>query len=137
MRNHLFHAGRVVLTVATVFLVGCAAGVGGGLGEFAGSFVGGGQAPVAHSITIDIAENGNVTGQSSWTGTGNFTLTGSVDALGNITFQDDAPERLNNPGFNRGLYRGTVNAQTGLITGQYFESNNINVARTNWSAQRQ
>lgn len=137
MQIRLFKNVRWMGAVAAVLLVGCAAGVGGGLGEFAGSFVGGGQAPVAHSITIEIAENGNVTGQSSWTGTGNFTLTGSVDALGNITFQDDAPERLNNPAFNRGLYRGTVNAQTGLITGQYFESNNINVARTNWSAQRQ
>jgi len=120
-----------------MFLVGCPGVGGAGLAEFAGTFVGGGQAPVAHSISIQIAEDGNITGQSSWTGTGNFTLTGSVDSLGNVTFQDDAPERLNNPGFNRGIYRGTVNAQTGLITGQYFESNNINVARTNWSAQRQ
>ncbi len=121
------------------FVAGGGGGGGGGGGQqtaadFAGTYGGGIQTPAnaVHSFTITVDQNGNITGTSTWAQTGNFTLTGTVDANGNVQFQDDAPERL---GFNRGIYTGTADAQTGQITGQYAEGNDPTPI-ANWTATK-
>ena len=108
-------------------------GGGGGVAAFAGNYTGGVQTPAnaVHSVAIAL-NNGAITGQSTWAVNGDFVITGVYDAAGNVQFQDNAPERL---GINRGIYIGTANAQTGRITGQYFEGNNT-TAIANWSIQR-
>ncbi|NOX60193.1 MAG: trypsin-like serine protease, partial [Planctomycetes bacterium] len=115
-------------------------GAGGGGGgqqgpTFSGTYAGGVTTPAtaAHNIAITVANDGSLTGTSSWANTGNFTLTGSVSAAGEITFRDNADVLLN---FNQGVYVGTVNATTGVASGQYFESNS-QTPLANWTANRQ
>lgn len=110
-------------------------GGGQGVAAFAGNYQGGLQTPAnaAHTIAITIAQNGQVSGTSTWANTGNFTLTGTIDANGVLSMADDAPERI--AGFNRGIYAGQANAETGQITGTYAEGDANNVFG-NWTAAR-
>ncbi len=110
-------------------------GGGQGVAAFAGNYQGGVQTPAnaAHTVAISIAQNGQVTGTSTWANTGNFALTGTIDANGVLNMTDDAPERIQ--GFNRGIYTGQANAQTGQITGTYAEGNANNVL-ANWTIAR-
>jgi len=108
-------------------------GQGGGVAQFAGNYAGNITQPAtaAHSFTYTINQDGTVTGTSTWPNTGNFTLTGQVDAAGNIAITDDAQARL---GFNTGIYAGQI-AQNGAVTGSYFEGDTNNFI-ANWSASR-
>lgn len=72
----------------------------------------------SHQIQISIDSNLTVTGQSDWSGR-TFTLSGQAQSNGQIEFQDDASELMEN--FRRGIYTGTVNPASGEIFGQYFE----------------
>lgn len=109
-------------------------GGAGGVATFAGNYQGGVQTPAtaAHTIAITIAQNGQITGTTTWADTGNFTLSGTIDANGVLNMADDAPERI---GFNRGIYVGQANAQTGQITGTYAEGEANNVFG-NWTITR-
>ncbi len=106
---------------------------GGGVAQFAGNYAGNITQPAtaAHSFTYTVNQDGTVTGTSTWPNTGNFTLTGQVDAAGNIAITDDAQARL---GFNTGIYAGQI-AQNGAVMGSYFEGDTNNFI-ANWSASR-
>jgi hypothetical protein len=105
---------------------------GGGQGTaFTGSYAGGITDPAAaHTINFTIAQDGSFSGTSTWN-TGTFTLTGGLNVAGEITFNDNANVLI--PGFNQGMYVGTVNATTGVASGQYFESNS-QTPIANWTA---
>ncbi|MBA2556558.1 MAG: hypothetical protein H0V12_04310 [Chloroflexi bacterium] len=94
---------------------------GGGGGEqqgTAGRYTGAVSDPAAqHELTFTVADNGIIEGTSTWPQTGEFVLSGQVNADGTFQMTDDAPERL---GFRRGVYQGTI-AADGSLTGTYFE----------------
>ncbi|MEZ4501663.1 MAG: trypsin-like peptidase domain-containing protein [Dehalococcoidia bacterium] len=71
----------------------------------------------AHEFAFEVGADGTITGLSQWPETGQFTLTGAVNADGSFQLQDDAPERL---GFRRGVYQGAI-AADGSVAGLYFE----------------
>lgn len=71
----------------------------------------------AHEFVIQINPDGTIEGISEWPETGQFTLTGQVNADGTVVFVDDAPERL---GFRRGTYEGVITSDT-TIEGVYYE----------------
>ncbi len=106
---------------------------GGGVAQFAGNYAGNITQPAtaAHSFTYTVNQDGTVTGTSTWPNTGNFTLTGQVDAAGNVAITDDAQARL---GFNTGIYAGQI-AQNGAVMGSYFEGDTNNFI-ANWTASR-
>lgn len=72
---------------------------------------------LSNEFQFTVADDGSITGQSSWPATGQFSLTGSVDNDGNFRFVDDAPEVV---GYRRGTYEGRIDAN-GSFTGTYFE----------------
>ena len=108
-------------------------GQGAGVAQFAGNYAGNITQPAtaAHTFTYTVNQDGTITGTSTWPNTGNFTLTGQVDAAGNIAITDDAQARL---GFNTGIYAGQI-AQNGAVTGSYFEGDTNNFI-ANWNASR-
>ncbi len=101
---------------------------------FSGTYTGGITDPAAqHTFTFTVADDGSFSGTSTWN-TGTFTLTGGLNVAGDITFNDNADVVI--PGFAQGSYVGTVNAQTGQASGQYFDSRSPNPI-ANWTATRQ
>jgi hypothetical protein len=99
----------------------------GGTTGIAGTYTSSVATPLnPHTFTIAITSAGIVSGTSSWQNTGNFQLSGSVDASGNFVMTDNA-------GFD-GTYAGTLDASTGVISGDYFESGQF---FANWTANRQ
>jgi Trypsin-like peptidase domain len=108
-------------------------GQGQGVAQFAGNYAGNMTQPATatHSFTFTINQDGTITGTSTWPTTGNFTLTGEVDATGNIAITDDAQQRM---GFNTGIYAGQI-AANGQVSGGYFEGNTNNFIG-NWTAAK-
>lgn len=105
-----------------------AAPPGGGGGDGQASIAGTYGAVVndpqaAHEFQFVIDAAGGITGTSLWPETGEFTLTGAVNADGTFQITDNAPERL---GFRRGVYQGVLGAD-GSIQGVYFEQTVENV----------
>lgn len=82
-----------------------------------------------HQFEITIADDGSISGVSTWAETGQFQLTGALAGDGSLVFVDDAPERL---GFRRGTYEGQIN-QDGTVTGIYYEETQENQTWS-WSA---
>lgn len=76
-----------------------------------------GDSTAAHEFVIVIDPDGSISGTSSWPTTGEFTLTGQLDADGTVFFTDDAPEQL---GYRRGTYEGTITSDS-TIEGIYYE----------------
>jgi hypothetical protein len=71
-----------------------------------------------HGIEVSVADDGSITGTSTWANNSQFTLSGQIDQDGRVFFLDDAPEL--NPELRRGFYEGQVVSET-RIEGVYFE----------------
>lgn len=94
-------------------------GQSSGLAALAGTYNGEVKSEDAvHTFTFTVADDGTVTGTSSWPETGEFALSGSVGADGTIVLQDDGFERM---GFRTGVYDGRIDATTGKALGAYYE----------------
>lgn len=106
---------------------------GQGAAQFAGNYAGTMTQPAtaSHTFAFTIAQDGTITGTSTWPQTGNFALTGQVDATGNLAITDDAQQRM---GFNTGIYAGQI-AANGAVSGGYFEGNTNNFIG-NWTAAK-
>ncbi|MFV0260533.1 MAG: trypsin-like serine peptidase [Acidimicrobiales bacterium] len=79
--------------------------------------------PYPHTIEITVADDGSITGQSTWGGNV-YGLYGVLFSDGSVVFTDDGPEV--NPETSRGVYQGTiVDDQT--ISGEYYEERDPNV----------
>ena len=71
-----------------------------------------------HGFEISVAEDGTITGTSTWANNSQFGLSGQIDEDGRVFFLDDAPEL--NPDLPRGFYEGEVVSET-RIEGVYYE----------------
>ena len=71
-----------------------------------------------HGVEIAVADDGTITGTSTWANNNQFSLSGQIFEDGRVFFIDDAPEL--NPELRRGFYEGTVVSET-RIEGVYFE----------------
>jgi hypothetical protein len=71
-----------------------------------------------HGIEIAVADDGTITGTSTWANDSQFSLSGQIFEDGRVFFIDDAPEV--NPEIRRGFYEGTVVSES-RIEGVYFE----------------
>lgn len=91
--------------------------------QFTGTYSGGsGDANTRHDLILTVDEQNDIVGVSSWAGTGEFLITGSIDTNGNVLLTDDAGVRMT--GFNTGVYSGSGVVAQGLatISGSYSES---------------
>ena len=102
---------------------GGAGGAGGGGGDTASATLAGTyegaivSGELTNSFRFTIADDGSITGTSTWPATGEFTLTGQAAQDGSFQITDDAPERL---GYRRGVYEGRIDA-AGALAGVYYE----------------
>ncbi len=75
----------------------------------------------AHDFEIFVADDGTITGTSTWANNSQFSLSGQIDVDGRVFFIDDAPEL--SAEVPRGFYEGDVVSDT-RIEGVYYEEGN-------------